>query len=504
MSAPTISLTSENALRIPQRALTSLIPSYLRRSSATDERPRRVHRTSALDGLRGIAALFVFFFHVLFSYQQFIEYGYGQSSEQSRLIQLPFISLFYRGHAMVAVFFVVGGYVLSLKPLMLIHAHQTSAAHDALVSSVFRRGIRLYMPAIAATFMTMLTIHAGFWEYPRQFITEDRKYISYSDIHPKRQASFRLQFWDWFSATVNLTDLFNYYNRDGFMLPYYNAYDPHLWTVPFEYRSSLIVTLALLAFSRCKPFVRLFLTLMAIIFCGMWDRWELVCFLSGTLLCDFDIAMRPITSSGYDSDSDIECEEKLPDYRSIPFSPASHLRKILDKTRRQTTVLLSRSGFKRWIVLFVGGLFLLSTPNFNIDETPGYQWLFFYLTPHTYTDKKRFLQSVGAILVTWSVANCSALQRPFDTRFAQYLGKISYALYIVHGPLIHMVGYSVTPNMWIWITGMDGWRYWVGLGVGTSVLGSCVAVVADWFWRVVDTRAVTLSRWFEGICFTRD
>jgi peptidoglycan/LPS O-acetylase OafA/YrhL len=502
MSAQQFSFSSEDALKLPRRALVSLIPSYLRRSNGNDDKPRRLHRTSALDGLRGIAALFVFFFHVLFSYKQFIEYGYGQSEEQSRVIQLPFISLFYRGHAMVAVFFVVGGYVLSLKPLTLIHARQTSAAHSAIVSSVFRRGIRIYLPAVVATFMTMLTIYAGFWEYPRKFITEDRKYISYSDMHPERQANFRLQFWDWFSATTSLTDLFNYYNRNGFLLPYYNTYDPHLWTVPFEYRSSLVVTMVLLAFSHCKAFVRLTLTFGTIIFCGMWDRWELVCFLSGTFLCDIDITIRPTISS--DSDSDLEYEKKLPDYESVQRSPSNYLRMALTKTRRRIAVLLSRPGFKRWIVVFVAGLFLLSTPNFNIDETPGYQWLFVHLTPRTYTDKKRFLQSLGAILVTWSVANCSALQVPFDMRFPQYLGKISYALYIVHGPLIHMVGYSVTPNVWIWITGMEGWRYWVGLVIGTSVLAPCVAVVADWFWRVVDTRAVKLSRWFEGVCFTRE
>jgi peptidoglycan/LPS O-acetylase OafA/YrhL len=354
--------------------------------------------------------------------------------------------------------------------------------------------------------MTMLTISAGFWEYPRQFITEDRKYISYSDTHPERQSSFQLQFWDWFSATINLTDLFNYYNKNGFMMPYYNGYDPHLWTVPFEYRSSLVVTMILLAFSNCKTFARLVLTLGIIIFCGMWDRWELVCFLSGTFVCDLDMSTRAATlnDSDSDSDSELDYEKRLPSYESMPLSPTSRWRQILTKSHGCTTVLLSRPGFKRWIIIFIAGLFLLSTPNFNIDETPGYQWLFTSLTPHTYTDKKRFLQSLGAILVTWSVANCSALQQPFDTRFAQYLGKISYALYIVHGPLIHMVGYSITPNIWIWITGMDGWSYWIGLAMGTSVLAACVAVLADWFWRVVDTRAVRLSRWFEGVCFTNE
>ncbi|TID26695.1 hypothetical protein E6O75_ATG01188 [Venturia nashicola] len=504
MSAPKLSFSADDALNLARRALASFVPTYLRRNNATDDKPRR--GTSALDGLRGVAALFVFFFHVLFSYQQCVEYGYGQSEQQTRIIQLPFVSLFYRGHAMVAIFFVVGGYVLSLKPLTLIHARQHSAAHSALVSSVFRRGIRLYMPAIVATFMTMLTIYAGLWEYPRRFITKDRQFIYYSDSHPERQSSFGLQFRDWFSATINLTDLFNYYNKNGFLMPYYNNYDPHLWTVPYEYRSSLVVTMVLLAFSHCKTYSRLALTLSTIIFCGMWDRWELVCFLSGTFLCDLDIGVRGAAFSDPDCASeayDFE-KEKLPTFEPTTSVSTSRLGDLVRKSRRCSTTLLTRPGFKRWIAIFVAGLYLLSSPNLGIEETPGYRWLFTYLTPHTYTDKKRFLQSLGAILVTWSVANCSALQQPFESPFAQYLGKISYALYIVHGPLIHIVGYSVTPNMWIWVTGMDGWRYVVGLVLGTSVLGACVAVMADWFFRVVDTKAVRLSRWFEDLCFTRD
>lgn len=505
MSAPKLSFSAEDVLNVPRRALASLIPTYLRRNNVTDDKPRRVHRTSALDGLRGIAALFVFFFHVLFSYQQFVEYGYGQSEHQTRIIQLPFISLFYRGHAMVAIFFVVGGYVLSLKPLTLIHARQHSAAHSALVSSVFRRGIRLYMPAIVATFMTMLTIYAGLWEYPRRFITEDRQFIYYSDSHPERRSSFGLQFRDWISATINLTDLFNYYNKNGFLMPYYNNYDPHLWTVPFEYRSSLVVTMVLLALSHCKTISRLALTFSIIFFCGMWDRWELVCFLSGTFLCDLDIATRGAAFKDADSDSDEAYDfEKLPRFEAATSASTGRFRNLFTRTLRCSTILLTRAGFKRWIAIFITGLYLLSSPNLGIDETPGYRWLFTYLTPHTYTDNKRFLQSLGAILVTWSVANCSALQQPFDTQFAQYLGKISYALYIVHGPLIHIVGYSVTPNVWIWVTGMAGWRYVIGLVLGTSVLGGCVAVMADWFFRVVDTRAVRLSKWFEDLCFARD
>jgi peptidoglycan/LPS O-acetylase OafA/YrhL len=508
MAPRSISLSSPslaNGLQATRKICLSILPSYVQnRMNDNEEKPRRLHNTSALDGLRGIAALFVFFFHILFAYKSFVEYGYGQSEGNVRLIQLPFVSLFYRGHSMVAIFFVVGGYVLSLKPLTLIHSHRHSEAHSALVSSVFRRGLRLYIPAIGATFLTMLTIYAGLWEYPRQFITGDQNYIYYSDTHPSPLPTFREQFWDWAYATGSLTDVFNYYNRNGYLLPYYNSYDPHLWTVPFECRSSLILSMVILAFSRCTRHTRLILVAATIIFCGMWDRWELVCFLSGSFICDWDILSR---SAGNESDSEAEDDaEKLPPYSELPVSSPTRLYRFFSNIGQKTTDVLGRGGkgSKGWIVIFVAGLYLLSTPNLQIENTPGYRWLFMHLTPRTYTDSKRFLQSLGALLVTWAVTNSATLQRPFNTCIAQYLGKISYALYIVHGPLIHLVSYSITPNIWIHITGMGAWGYWIGLGISTSGLGICVAFAADLFFRVVDIRAVRISRWFEEACFVKD
>jgi peptidoglycan/LPS O-acetylase OafA/YrhL len=506
-----IPTSSGDGLSIPRQILLTILPTYLQqRVTGKDEVVRRLHNTSALDGLRGIAALFVFYFHVGFAYQAFVEFGYGQSEENMRVIQLPFLSLFFRGHSMVAVFFVVGGYVLSIKPLTLIHSHRPGEAHGVLVSSVFRRGIRLYLPAIVVTFITMISIYAGLWEYPRRFITDDKKYIYYADLHPARFPTFYEQFWNWIYSAARLTDIFNYYNRDGFMMPYYNQYDPHLWTVPFEYRSSLIVSMVILAFSKCTNFARLFLVYSVIVFCILWDRWELVCFLSGLFICDIDITMR---SCGYENStasesvsSDDEYEEKLPLCRE-PFALPAHYNRLNQTFKRARFILhtpLHSHSQKRWMILFAVGLYLLSTPNLQIENTPGYGWLFTNLTPHTYTDSKRFLQSVGALFVTWSVANSKLLQIPFNSNFAQYLGHISYSLYVVHGPLIHIVGFSVTPWIWINVTGMEGSWYWLGLSMGTAVLGVSVAVAADLFHRLVDVRAVKLGRWFEDVCFVRE
>jgi peptidoglycan/LPS O-acetylase OafA/YrhL len=500
-----------------KRLLLFLLPSYLASNhDFTAQTTSPLRATSALDGIRGLAALIVFIFHILFAYTPLVEYGYGLDFANNRLIQLPFLRILYAGHAMVAVFFVVGGYVMAIKPLTLIHARKWDAVFESLVSSTFRRGIRIYGPAVLATFVTMLTIWLGLWEDPRRFITDTKahvKFIFFSDYHPERQSSLSAQLWDWLIAAKGLTNVFTYYNGHdglGFLMPYYNQYDPHLWTVPFEYRSSMIVALVLLAVSRCRKGWRHGFMLWAIVFCVVWDRWEVVCFLAGALLCDFDIGSHVLDANeSANPDETVfeleEDEEKLPEHETMPFLGWTSSTRLLSKSLRQ--------NFN--FVLFAFSIYLLSCPNLSIAQTPFYSWLSF-ITPTSYTDPKRLPHTLGAILVTYSVIRSPNLQKPFNSAAAQYLGRISYSLYIVHGPLIHIVGYSVTPNVWLALgvnnarnekgvgvegQGVEGFRWWLGLGISSLVLGMAVAVAADLFFRVVDKRCVRFARWVERLCF---
>jgi hypothetical protein len=87
--------------------------------------PRKLHLTSYLDGLRGVAALFVVFAHYQATFFPYLGAGWHQKGQRedgtekanNYIVQFPIIRTFYAARFMVSIFFVISGYVLSQKSL---------------------------------------------------------------------------------------------------------------------------------------------------------------------------------------------------------------------------------------------------------------------------------------------------------------------------------------------------------------------------------------------------
>lgn len=78
------------------------------------------------------------------------------------LFQRPFLRLIGQGNAAVAVFFVLLGFVNSLKPIRQSRSRCASDALPSLASSSFRRTGRLVFPAAAVTVISWLLCQLGF------------------------------------------------------------------------------------------------------------------------------------------------------------------------------------------------------------------------------------------------------------------------------------------------------------------------------------------------------
>ena len=116
-----VKMRADSAPRIIWSIFCIFKPSFLGRN---DKKPRKLHSTSYLDGLRGVAALFVVFAHYEATYFPFLNPGWhfpsdtdGEESINNSILQFPIIRTFYSGRFMVGIFFVISGFVLSQKAL---------------------------------------------------------------------------------------------------------------------------------------------------------------------------------------------------------------------------------------------------------------------------------------------------------------------------------------------------------------------------------------------------
>ncbi|KAI9727739.1 MAG: hypothetical protein M1834_007978 [Cirrosporium novae-zelandiae] len=460
--------------------LPSFISTLIDSKSNSADRSLTLRRTSALDGLRGVAALCVVNYHIISAFQNFVNYGYGLTSEEAhrepmcahhyepiahnlRFHQLPIIRLVYSGSGPVCIFFVISGFVLSYKPLQLARNEQWDKLLITLCSSTFRRALRLFLPTTIASFMVMLTIQAGMWEYTRTIANDKTIITAESEHHQERLPTFFAQFLNWLQMLREMTNVWEWEE-------YYPPYDVHLWTIPMEYRSSMLLFLANLSLSRLQYPFRVATSVILVLYCYSWSRWDTVLFLSGSILAE--------TSLLYDA-------------RNTQLSPSS----------KSPVHLARRIGinFIRCATLFTS-LYLLSAPDYCIRRTPGYR-LLGKLIPCFDQRCWRFYPSIGAIMVVAVISHTPKswfVTRYFlDLRVVQYLGWVSYSLYIAHGPLIHIVGYRLFPALWS-LTGKESvLGYLIGFLLAETLLLALIFWVADIFCRLVDEKCVACARWLE-------
>lgn len=353
------------------------------------EKPRA---TVWLDGLRGFAALLVYWHHhQLWAHgsadlNPVFENGFGYEGKYA-WVALPFVRVFFTGgHLAVSTFFILSGYVLSLKPLGLIHTRELGKLGDVLSSAVFRRWPRLFVPLVAVMLPYALTWHAtGMW------------------VNGATPAgSWRDEVWAFYLEFKN----FSFVYKEGG--PPWFSYNFHLWSIPMEFRGSMVVYAAQVALSRSRKGARLLCQVGLIAyFMFVSDGWFCAMFVQGMLLCDLDLLAR---------------KGALP--------------RLLARLEPARNVLLAH--------LVIAAMYLGGVPSQNNDvrqlaRNRGWYYLSL-LKPQAVFDYKWFYLWIAATCLVVAVPRISWLRRFFETRLCQFLGRISFALYMVHGPVLWTIG----------------------------------------------------------------
>ncbi|KAF2863095.1 hypothetical protein K470DRAFT_226821 [Piedraia hortae CBS 480.64] len=374
-----------------------------RRPSST-----RLGATAWLDGLRGWAALTVCLVHMTVYTHLGMELCYGAKLPQEEMgrnispIALPIIRLpFLGGHFAVMLFFTISGFVVPRRLLQLLHEGRQ---HEYLVgtrSALIRRPIRLYIPVLMSTFLVFCVWHI----------------LGITVAFPPTKSNIFAEFWNWLNETL----LFMYFFRQGFLFTPYNG---HTWTIPVELRGSLFIVIWLYAFHTIHIKRRILATIVMCIYLntcapGGWYA----SFFAGMILSEMDLLAAQASTQRVSFFWD-------------GFLNWIKRRKLMKALYLHTLLLIS--------------LYLASEPSSDWDKkedvfTNCYGWeTLGRMIPWNQTDGNANFRWFWLFWASWIflyvVKELRWFRWALETRFSQYLGRISFALYLVHGPMIGMLG----------------------------------------------------------------
>ena len=346
-------------------------------------------------GLRGISALGVVASHTVLSFwRDIVPPSVDKEGHLVGLMQRPILRLVAQGNAWLAVFFILLGYVNSLKCIAQSRAGKTDTALHILASNSFRRTGRLVFPAAAVTVLAWLACQLGAFDLARE-----------SDAYWLRTTAPRSSS-TWLGAVGDLlAGLVDTWLRSS------NPYDQPQWALLPLLKGSMLVFMVLLITVRTTPRFRLLVEVF--LYTWSWLRGD---FLVGTNIFAGMILAELVS-------------DDLPSRHNL-----------------LTTLLPFPLAF--------AGLFLMSFPNEYYEQTTWSRILaqagrlIFPLS----SEMGRAWPGLGAQILCFSVCFSPLMRQAMSHKYLIWLGGIAYSLYLLHGPLMRSIlaWMAFTPAVMIW------------------------------------------------------
>lgn len=424
---------------------------------------RKLHATSYLDALRGYAAWIVFMFHTFNTY------------DPSWRLQ-PFVSIIFAGNGMVALFFVISGYVLSYRLLQHIRNRAAVPVLESLVSSLFRRYLRLYGSCVLSLVIVFIMVRLRLYDGSGEL------YIP----------SFFGQLGDFCLNTFFFINPFaevkGYFTNEVFVSKYLGP----MWTIPVEFRGSVIIFVFLAAVCKLSTRSRMLLTWVIIIASYGWTDVYVAEFFLGMFVADLSLGRNPDRlkkASNVPADSLPSHSQEMPLSGASPSSPSSS---------SPTAQTIPSKIF--YSLLFVLAIFILGQPDqTDLGVWGPFPWAFLKSWIPWYYNFSAgifFYLSMGSFFLILSLDSYRTLQLPLEWGFSQYVGELSFGIYALHPPLAFCFYRDWAEPLREKYLGASPWAYLPGF-IAMTLL---VFTAADYFNRL-DGKVVKFGRWLQSKMF---
>ncbi|KAH8668651.1 hypothetical protein BX600DRAFT_261418 [Xylariales sp. PMI_506] len=316
-----------------------------------------------------------------------------------RLLQLPFFRILVQGRIGVAIFSFVTGYVCALKPIKLSRQGNQEAAFASMSKSALRRVPRLVIPTALATCIIWVMAQFGL------FLVAKRSDSWWSGKTAPDQVPHMLDALK--SLLYNIISTWTYGR---------NAYDGNQWTLLPLLKGSLEVYVFILATAYLQAKYRMLASL------GMFGYFWFAAdsafgmqFFWGVFMCDL---------------------------QNLPLA---------------NNFIASRRGMSMMIAGFFlfSGCFLASYPEGHHEWQSWSEWqhsLLVKIVPQN-ADFPRFGSGLGLVMITLGIHFSPFIKDVLSSKYLLWLGKQSFAVYLLHGPLLRWLlcwmvyGTHLPPNV---------------------------------------------------------
>ena len=429
--------------------LLAALPRYMQPGGL--RRKKKLTPSSYLDALRGYAAWFVVNRHL----------GFDKSTMW--ILQQPFVRIVHSAEGNVDLFFVISGYALSYRLLMSMRNQETGRMLDSLASSTFRRYLRLYGSAGVATFICMLLIRINWVE------------VNWPN-HISRTDTFFEQLWDWFKDFTTFSNPFVALEGYWHAWIFSSRYLYPLWTIPIEFRGSLVLFFFCTAVCKLSTKHRMMLCWVTIALCYYWQAIYAALFLYGMFIADVSLGRHP---------------QRLKPSTQLPQHDGD------DTATPRKQSVATRIGY---VIMLIVALFFLSAPTYE-DPNPvrfPFQYLNKAIPAWGTPLEAHFYPSIGAFMVVFALESYPTLQKPLNINFSQYLGDLSFGIYLMHQLVMWSLSQYILEPFRERYLGNSKWAQMPGL----IILYLAVLWAAEWFMRI-DSRVVRLGRYSQKVMFLK-
>ncbi|MFF2908384.1 acyltransferase family protein [Paenibacillus sp. NPDC057934] len=366
-----------------------------------------------LDGLRGLAALFVVFSHFVVAFYPALYTSDVSQIHTAKAVELDIakspLNLLYNGNFAVCIFFVLSGYVLSYKFF-------STKDNETLVASAVKRYFRLLVPIFFTVFLVFLLMKCSLFSN-----TEAGK-LSFSE-------------W-WLGTFWNFDESFLHaikYATFEAIFEYNDQYNTVLWTMTYEMYGSFLVFGFVSLFGKTRNRYLFYILIIILFF-----KTYYLAFILGMILSD-------LNSNGY-----------------------------FNKTSKNL-------GWFKMILLALG-LYLGSYPMGAVVDDSIYNYI-------KVVDLQGVIiyHIVGALLVMLVLLNSVKLQEFFSYRVFNFLGKVSFSLYLIH---VIVIG-SFTSYIFVLLNERMAYSISVFISIILSI--PLLAILSYLMYKYVDKKGIEIS-----------